>query len=171
MNKLHHKDFSIAFKTGTDANKSKFKKEAVQGEMYFATDSRNLYVAETTAGLSDATLSQFIGPEIFNVTTRDTEANILASTPTLSAGEAGIAFAIHTHDFYIYDGSAWYIYKNDTNFNDSLVFPTIEVFDNESDFITDTGADDYTIVHAKDTDKLYVWTGSAWLVYDNDSTV
>ena len=109
--------------------------------------------------------------DLFNVTTRDTEANILASTPTLSAGEAGIAFAIHTHDFYIYDGSAWYIYKNDTNFNDSLVFPTIEVFDNESDFITDTGADDYTIVHAKDTDKLYVWTGSAWLVYDNDSTV
>ena len=59
MNKLHHKDFSIAFKTGTDANKSKFKKEAVQGEMYFATDSKNLYVAETTAGASDATLAQF----------------------------------------------------------------------------------------------------------------
>jgi hypothetical protein len=59
MNKLHHKDFSIAFKAGSDANKSKFKKEAVQGEMYFATDSKNLYVAETTAGLSDATLSQF----------------------------------------------------------------------------------------------------------------
>jgi len=59
MNKLHHKDFSIAFKTGTDANKSKFKKEAVQGEMYFATDSKNLYVAETTAGAIDATLAQF----------------------------------------------------------------------------------------------------------------
>lgn len=59
MNKLHHKDFSIAFKTGTDANKSKFKKEAVQGEMYFATDSQYLYVAETTAGAIDATLAQF----------------------------------------------------------------------------------------------------------------
>lgn len=58
-NKLHKKDFSIAFKTGTDANKSKFKKEAVQGEMYFATDSKNLYVAETTAGAIDATLAQF----------------------------------------------------------------------------------------------------------------
>ncbi len=65
MNKLHHKDFSIAFKTGTDANKSKFKKEAVQGEMYFATDSKNLYVAETTAGTSDATLSQFEGIQVF----------------------------------------------------------------------------------------------------------
>ena len=114
MNKLHKKDFSIAFKTGTDANKSKFKKEAVQGEMYFATDSRNLYVAETTAGLSDATLSQFIGPEIFNVTTRDTEANILASTPTNPSGEVNIAFGTDTYDYYIYDGSAWYIFNNDS---------------------------------------------------------
>ena len=65
MNKLHHKDFSIAFKTGTDANKSKFKKEAVQGEMYFATDSKQLYVAETTAGTIDATLAQF-DPALFN---------------------------------------------------------------------------------------------------------
>jgi len=113
MNKLHHKDFSIAFKTGTDANKSKFKKEAVQGEMYFATDSRNLYVAETTAGLSDATLSQF----------------------TLGV------------------------------FDSTLTFPTIQVFDNESDFITNTEAPDYTIVHAKDTDKLYVWDGSNWNIY------
>jgi len=106
--------------------------------------------------------------DLFNVTTRDTEANILASTPTLSAGEAGIAFGTDTNDYYIYDGSAWYIFKNDTNFNDSLVFPTIEVFDNESDFITDTGADDYTIVHAKDTDNLYVWNGSAWVIFNQN---
>jgi hypothetical protein len=116
MNKLHHKDFTIAFKTGSDANKSKFKKEAVQGEMYFATDSRNLYVAETTAGLIDATLSQF----------------------TLGV------------------------------FDSSLTFPTIQVFDNESEFITETGADDYTIVHAKDTDKLYVWNGAVWIIYNQN---
>jgi hypothetical protein len=106
--------------------------------------------------------------DLFNVTTRDTEANILASTPTNPSGEVNIAFATGTHDFYIYDGSAWYIYKNDTNFNDSLVFPTIEVFDNESDFITDTGADDYTIVHAKDTDKLYVWDGNGWVIFNQN---
>jgi len=116
MNKLHHKDFSIAFKTGTDANKSKFKKEAVQGEMYFATDSKNLYVAETTAGLSDATLSQF----------------------TLGV------------------------------FDSSLTFPTIQVFDNESEFIDQTDAPDYTIVHTKDTDRLYVWDGNGWYFYNND---
>ena len=130
-------------------------------------------VTLSSSGFTQASISgTFLNTvDTFNVTTRDTEANILASTPTLSAGEAGIAFAIHTHDFYIYDGSAWYIFKNDTNFNDSLVFPTIEVFNNESDFITDTGADDYTIVHAEDTDKLYVWNGNIWLGYDKDSTV
>ena len=116
MNKLHHKDFSIAFKTGTDANKSKFKKEAVQGEMYFATDSKNLYVAETTAGTIDATLSQF----------------------TLGV------------------------------FDSSLTFPTIQVFDNESEFIDQTNAPDYTIVHAKNTDKLYVWKGYTWVVYNQN---
>jgi len=59
LNKLHKKDFTIAVKTGTDADKSKFKKEAVQGEIYFATDTKKIYVAETTAGASDATLAQF----------------------------------------------------------------------------------------------------------------
>ena len=53
-------------------------------------------------------------------------------------------------------------------FDDTLTFPTIQVFDNESDFINDTGADDYTIVHAKDTDKLYVWDGSAWIIYNQN---
>ncbi len=59
LNKLQQKDFTIAVKTGTDANKTKFKKEATQGEIYFATDTKKLYVAETTAGSSDATLAQF----------------------------------------------------------------------------------------------------------------
>ena len=122
------------------------------------------------AGFTQASISgTFLNAvDIFNVTTRDTEANILATTPFNPSGEVNIAFATGTHDFYIYDGSAWYIYKNDTNFNDSLTFPTIEVFDNESDFISDTGADNYTIVHAKDTDKLYVWTGSKWVLFNQN---
>ena len=53
-------------------------------------------------------------------------------------------------------------------FDTSLTFPTIDVFDNESDFITATYAPQYTIVHAKDTDKLYVWDGSNWVIYNND---
>ena len=59
LNKLHKKDFAISVKTGTDANKSKFAKECVQGEWYFATDTKKLYMAEATAGASDATLVQF----------------------------------------------------------------------------------------------------------------
>ena len=59
QNKLHKKDFQISVKTGTDANKSKFKKECVQGEAFFATDTKKLYVAETTAGASDGTLAEF----------------------------------------------------------------------------------------------------------------
>ena len=56
-------------------------------------------------------------------------------------------------------------------FDDTLTFPTIQVFDTEAEFIDQTDAPDYTIVHAKNTDKLYVWNGNAWLGYDNDSTV
>jgi hypothetical protein len=50
-------------------------------------------------------------------------------------------------------------------FDDTLTFPTIQVFDNESEFFDQTDAPDYTIVHAKDTDRLYVWDGSAWNIY------
>jgi hypothetical protein len=53
-------------------------------------------------------------------------------------------------------------------FNDDLTFPTIQVFDNESEFIDQTNAPQYTIVHAKDTDKLYVWDGSNWVVYNQN---
>ena len=56
-------------------------------------------------------------------------------------------------------------------FDDTLTFPTIQVFDTESEFIDQTDAPDYTIVHAKNTDKLYVWDGTVWYLYNNDSTV
>lgn len=59
QNKHHRKDFVLKFKSGTDANKSKFKKECVQCEPYFATDTKKLYIAETTAGKDDATLARF----------------------------------------------------------------------------------------------------------------
>jgi len=50
---------------------------------------------------------------IFNISTRDTEANILASTPTNPSGKVTVAYGTDTGDFYIYYGSAWYIYNND----------------------------------------------------------
>jgi len=51
------------------------------------------------------------------------------------------------------------------SFDDTLTFPTIQVFNTEAEFIGSTDAPQYTIVHAKDTDKLYVWDGTRWVVY------
>ena len=115
MNELHSKDFSIAFKTGSDANKSKFKKEAIQGEMYFATDSKQLYVAETTAGAIDATLAQFnLG--LFDsslsfptIQVFDTEAEFINQT---NAPQYTIVTAKDTDDLYVWDGAAWVIFDN-----------------------------------------------------------
>ena len=64
--KLGRKDYTISVKTGTDANKAKFKKECVQGEIYHATDTGFFYIAEVTAGASDATLSKFGLPPFQN---------------------------------------------------------------------------------------------------------
>ena len=66
--KLGRKDYTISVKTGTDANKAKFKKECVQGEIYHATDTGFFYIAEVTAGASDATLSKFGAPAFVNAT-------------------------------------------------------------------------------------------------------
>jgi len=65
----------------------------------------------TTANLSGTFLNAVA---TFNVTTRDNEANILASTPSNPSGEVNIAFGTDTYDYYIYDGSLWYIFNNDS---------------------------------------------------------
>ena len=52
-----------------------------------------------------------------------------------------------------------------TVFDDTLTFPTIQVFDNESEFIDQTDAPDYTIVHAKDTDSCMCGTIRTALVH------
>jgi hypothetical protein len=59
VQKLHNKDFQIAFKTGSDANKSKFAKECVQGELYVSDNF--LYIAESSAGVNDSALSKYQG--------------------------------------------------------------------------------------------------------------
>ena len=45
---------------------------------------------------------------------------------------------------------------------------TIDVYDTESQVLALTSVTNYTIVHAKDTDKLYVWDGSAWVLFNNN---
>ena len=54
--KLGRKDYSIAVKTGTDANK--FAKESAKGELFFNSSDNNLYIATTTASLTDSTLKK-----------------------------------------------------------------------------------------------------------------
>jgi len=70
----------------------------------------------SSSGFTQASISgTFLNAvDIFNVTTRDTEANIGASTPFNPGGEVNIAFGTDTDDFYIYDGSDWYIFNNDS---------------------------------------------------------
>jgi len=54
-----------------------------------------------------------ITESVFNIDT-DTESNILSSTPTNPTGEVTIKFGTDTYDLYIYDGSDWYIFNNDS---------------------------------------------------------
>jgi hypothetical protein len=103
-------------------------------------------------------------------TDQQTEATILALSPANPSGEVTVKFGSDTYDLYVWDGSAWYIYHEDFSsiFDGQLTFPDIQVFDTEAEFIDQTDAPQYTIVHAKDTDKLYVWDGSAWYTYKNN---
>jgi hypothetical protein len=117
------------------------------------------------AGFTQASISgTFLSAvDIFNVTTRDTEANILASTLSLLAGQAGIAFGTDTGYYYIYDGSAWYIFNNDAT------DPVIITATNTEATILASTPTAYTIEQATDTDDLYVYDGSAWYIFNNDS--
>ncbi len=43
-----------------------------------------------------------------------------------------------------------------------------EVYEKEEDIFALTDVTDYTIVHAKDTDKLYIYDQGVWVVYNQD---
>lgn len=50
---------------------------------------------------------------IFNISTRDTQENILISSPTNPSNSVNIAFGTDTYDLYIWNGSSWSKYLND----------------------------------------------------------
>jgi hypothetical protein len=124
-------------------------------------------VTLTSSGFSTSSLTgTFLkGVATYNVTTRDTEANILASTPSNPSGEVTNAYGTDTNDLYVYDGSAWYIYNND--FSQIGLF--ITVTNSEATILAST-PEAYTIEQASDTDNLYVYDGSAWYIYNDDYT-
>jgi len=101
--------------------------------------------------------------DTFNVTTRDTEANILASTTPNPSGEVNIALGTDTGYYYIYDGSAWHIYNND------VTDPVIITATNTEATILASTPTAYTLEQATDTDDLYLYDGTAWYIYNNDS--
>ena len=62
----------------------------------------------------------------------------------------------------------WKIFTNDS----AAVSPfVVDVYGTEAEVFALTSEPNYTIVHAENTDKLYVWETDRWYVYNNDSTV
>lgn len=53
-----------------------------------------------------------IVPAVYNISTRDTEANIQATSPSNPSGSVTLAFGTDTYDLYVWDGTDWYKYKN-----------------------------------------------------------
>ena len=127
MQKLHNKDFQIAFKSGSDANKSKFAKECAHGELYLSDDA--LYVAESSAGVNDSALSKFL-PAFGDATIFSTEAALISSIAP--AGTA--AYANDTGRVYISNGSGWAYYNRDLINNHSLSF------DGSNDYLSISGS-------------------------------
>jgi len=130
VQKLHNKDFQIAFKTGSDANKSKFAKECVHGELYLSDDA--LYVAESSAGVNDSALSKFL-PAFGDATIFSTEAALISSIAP--AGTS--AYANDTGRVYISNGSGWAYYNRDLINQYSLDF------DGSNDYMEVSSTNDF----------------------------
>ena len=52
------------------------------------------------------------GPAVYNISTRDTEANIQATSPSYPSGSVTLAFWTDKYDLYVWDGTDWYKYNN-----------------------------------------------------------
>ena len=84
------------------------------GKAYFETSTNQFVVWDATDGEWIQLDSDGTGSYAFNIDIRNTESAILVMTPSeADADNAVVAYATDTQNFLIYDGSAWYIYKND----------------------------------------------------------
>ena len=117
--KLHKKDFQIAFKTGSEANKPKFAKECVQGELYLSDDA--LYIAENTAGANDSALTKYL-PAFGEATVYNTEAALF----NVVSPAGYVAYAQDTGRIYISNGSGWVYYNRDFINKHSLSFDGVD---------------------------------------------
>lgn len=120
----------------------------------------------TTASISGLFLEAVANKyNIPDSTDQQTEATILALSPTNPSGEVTVKFGSDTYDLYIWDGSAWYIYNNDFN----QIGQFVQTTNTEATILAST-PEAYTIEQASDTDDLYVYDGSVWYIYSNDYT-
>lgn len=68
----------------------------------------------TTASISGLFLEAAANKyNIPDSTDQQTEATIVALSPTNPSGEVTVKFGSDTYDLYVWDGSVWYIYNND----------------------------------------------------------
>lgn len=80
---------------------------AVAGKAYFETSTNKFIVYNGSSWVVfDA------APAGFNISTQDTEANIISSSPTNPSGEVTLAYATDTGRLCVYDGLDWLIYDN-----------------------------------------------------------
>jgi len=77
-------------------------------------------------------------------------------------------FETSTNQFIVWDATDGEWIQLDSDGTGALAFPNISVFDTEAEILALTNVTDYTIVHAKDTDKLYVWNGSGWVIFNQN---
>ena len=61
---------------------------------------------------------------------------------------------------------SWKIFTPDEN---ELPPFAVDVYDTEEQILALTDVTDYTIAFAKDTDSFYIWDGTTWYFYDNNS--
>ena len=98
--------------------------------------------------------------------TLDTVETRSANIDSIPDGKA--YFETSTNQFIVWDATDGEWIQLDSDGTGALAFPNISVFDTEAEILALTNVTDYTIVHAKDTDKLYVWNGSGWVIFNQN---
>ena len=117
----------------------------------------------SSAGYATATISGLFlasAANKYNIpdsTDQQTEATILALTPTNPAGEVTVKFGSDTYDLYVWDGSVWFIYRED--------FPFSVDFDGTDDYMDCGGASAFSFTDGAGNDSPF--SISAWVKFDD----
>jgi hypothetical protein len=95
---------------------------------------------------------------------------VVETRPTGTIADGAAYFESSTNKFVVYDATnaSWLAFASDGV--GTLSFPQIFVYATEAEIFALTNVTDYTMAHAKQTDKLYVYEDGSWYIYNNDST-